>query len=99
MAFIDKLEAMSQAKVTADQAFVASLIESRDAYVLAVSEHRDVERRWLDNPADDTLRRAAQDRWKELVAARKTLTDAITAADAAREASLAGQWDQIRLAV
>lgn len=96
MALDDKITALSAANVAAQSVFVQALAPARDVYVQQRQAFATLEDRWLENLCSDDARTAAKDGWQALVASRKALTDAATAAATARDAALAAAWTDIR---
>lgn len=98
MGFADKLDAMQRATADADAQYVATLAAARDTYVQVRTRYMEREERWLGNLADGDAQTAAQASWRDLVAARKTLTDTAQTAASTRDQTLADAWAEIRAA-
>lgn len=98
MGFADKLDAMQRATADADAKYMQTLAAARDTYVQIRARHIEQEESWLGNLADGDAQTAAQTSWRDLVAARKALTDTAQTATSTRDQTLADAWTQIRTA-
>lgn len=98
MGFADKLDAMQRATADADAEYVETLAAARDTYMQVRTRHLEQEERWLGNLADTDAQAATQTSWRDLIAARKTLTDTAQTAASTRDQTLADAWTQIKAA-